>query len=115
MIIDNKSIGSRIRYHRIQNGLSQEELAERTDVSFVYISHIERGEKSPSLKTIIAISNALEVSVDDLIIDNLSFGSTKKDYDLFNIIGDCTREEKDIIVKNISSLKEIIRQYHITK
>ena len=72
MNIDYSSIGARIKYIRTQKGLSQEELAEFADVSPVYISNIERGEKSASLKTVIAVANAMNISTDSILMDNLT-------------------------------------------
>ena len=47
-MIDIESIGSRVKYHRLRNKISQEELAELAQVSRVHISYLERGERIPS-------------------------------------------------------------------
>ena len=65
------SIGARIRYHRTINEISQEELAFRTQMSRVHIGYIERGERAPSLESVINIANALNVSADELLVGNL--------------------------------------------
>ena len=44
-------IGRKIKLLRIQKGLTQEELAERTDLSKGYISQLERDLSSPSIET----------------------------------------------------------------
>lgn len=66
-----KSIGKRIREIRIEYSWSQEELAEKVDVSATYIGMIERGEKLPKLETFIRIVNVLEVTSDDVLQDVL--------------------------------------------
>ena len=38
-MIDIESIGSRVKYHRLRNKISQEELAELAQVSRVHISY----------------------------------------------------------------------------
>lgn len=43
-------------------GLTQEELAKEAKLSQGYISQIERGERIPSIKTLLKISAALGVS-----------------------------------------------------
>ena len=58
-MIDIESIGSRGKYHRIRNKLSQEELADLAKVSRVYISYLECGERIPSMESFINIANAL--------------------------------------------------------
>lgn len=115
MDIDCKSIGARIRYERQRKSLSQGELAELADVSPIYVSNIERGEKSPSLKTIISFANALDVSTDTFLVDNLTSFSKHNDDQVFKILADCYRDEQEIIVRNIRSLKKILRDYKITK
>ncbi|MCC8056958.1 helix-turn-helix transcriptional regulator [Cloacibacillus sp.] len=57
----------KIQKYRIAQGLTQENLAERVDLSVSYISEIENGKKRPSLKTLEKIAAALEVSLVSLI------------------------------------------------
>lgn len=52
-------IGNKIRRIRIQKGLTQEELGERTDLSKGYISQVERDLSSPSMETFFAILEVL--------------------------------------------------------
>ena len=56
-----ESIGRNIRKYRLMKKLRQEDLAEKADLSINYIGAIERGEKIPSLETLIVIINALGV------------------------------------------------------
>lgn len=114
-MIDHKIIGVRIRYHRIKNEMSQEELAFQVHISRVHIGYIERGERAPSLETLINIANVLKISVDELIADNLLVSKSKISATEIDILGDCTTEECSIILQSMISLKKIIRKYHITK
>ena len=56
-----------LRKVRIEKGLSQEELADLADLDRTYISQIERGLKSPSLRSLEKIINGLEVSLSELL------------------------------------------------
>lgn len=47
--------------------LSQEELADRSNLHRTYISQLERGLKSPSLKAIAAIAKALNIAPHALV------------------------------------------------
>lgn len=60
-------IGKRIRRQRIMQEMTQEELAERAEISPSFMGYIERGEKKPSLETIIKISKGLNLSIDFII------------------------------------------------
>ena len=68
------SIGKNIRKYRTSKGMRQEDLAEKTGLTAVYIGMLERGEKLPSLETFINIANALEISSDVLLCEVLSVG-----------------------------------------
>lgn len=70
----NNSIGVNIRKYRIEKGLKQDELAEKAGLSTNYIGMVERGEKMPSLETFIKILNALNVSSDMVLCDELNYG-----------------------------------------
>ena len=72
--MDFASIGRNIRKFRLEKNLRQEDLAEQTGLSSNYIGMVERGEKTPSLETLIHIANALQVSADMLLSDVLEQG-----------------------------------------
>ena len=61
MELDYVSIGRRIKKYRIDLGLKQSQLAERSGVEPSNISHIERAATKVSLPTLVNIANALEV------------------------------------------------------
>ncbi|MBQ9945095.1 MAG: helix-turn-helix transcriptional regulator [Clostridia bacterium] len=72
--MDMYSIGKNIRKYRSTKGMRQEDLAEKTELTAVYIGMLERGEKIPSLETFIKIANALEISSDMLLCEVLDTG-----------------------------------------
>lgn len=54
---------------RKQKGFSQEELANRLNVSRQTISKWEVGESTPDMEKLAAISDLFEVSLDELVLD----------------------------------------------
>jgi transcriptional regulator with XRE-family HTH domain len=56
-----------LRSVRESHGLSQEELAARAGYHRTYIGQLERGEKSPSLRTLFNLSSTLQVTPSVLI------------------------------------------------
>lgn len=72
--MDLSSIGKHIKEKRISKSWKRDELAEKTDLSVVYIGMIERGEKTPKLETFIRIINVLDISADEVLEDVLNDG-----------------------------------------
>ncbi len=61
-------LGKKIKKLRTDLGLSQDELARKTDVPYTTLTKIETGViKKPSVYVVAKIAKALGVSVDDLI------------------------------------------------
>lgn len=56
-------IGKRIRNHRFQLKLSQEELAEKCGLHPTYIGQVERGEKNATLESINKIAAGLNITL----------------------------------------------------
>lgn len=60
------AFGARIRELRKNAGLSQEELADRANVHWTYLSDLERGQQSPTLDVVNRLARALRVTVSEL-------------------------------------------------
>lgn len=63
------SFGARIRARREELGLSQEQLAERANLHWTYVSGIERGVRNPGLNTIGQLAQALDWALTDAVQD----------------------------------------------
>ena len=59
--------GSAIKTERRRRGWSQEELAHRSGLHRTYITDVERGVRNMTVETITKLSNALGVSMTELI------------------------------------------------
>lgn len=70
--MDYTMLGAAIRKKRTERGWKIADLAEKAGVSDDFIGKIERADAIPSLQTVVTIANALEVSVDFLLSDNLA-------------------------------------------
>ena len=64
-----KLFGSNLKTLRLEKGLSQEKLAELSELHRTYISSIELGKRNVSLKNIEAISKALDVPIEKFFVD----------------------------------------------
>ena len=87
-------IGQRIKQLRVMKGLTQEELADRAELSKGFISQVERDLTSPSIATLMDILQCLGVSVSEFFTEEpeeqVVFGKEdyfeKKDTELKNTI-----------------------------
>lgn len=71
-MMDKLTMGDRIKETRKKCGLTQEQLAEKLDISVEYVSQIERGLKMPSMQMFIKLVDVLDVSSDYLLRDTVS-------------------------------------------
>ena len=106
-------IGLRIKYFRAERNLTQEKLAELIDTSCRHIVNIETGRKCPSLSLLVRIANVLNVTADDLLIDNLSHSGGRTDFDVSILMLDCNDTEKAILTKALKNLKALLSEYGI--
>lgn len=69
----NIDIGNKIRKQRIKKHMTQEKLAEYSNLSVNYVSKLERGQKTNiSINKLLDICNALNITVSLLIGDDLN-------------------------------------------
>ena len=68
-----KQVGRNIRQIRLGKGLSQVDLVGRIEgnIDTTNISRIEQGRTNPTLLTLYRIAQALEVSLSDLVANNM--------------------------------------------
>ena len=98
------SIGKNIRAFRLAKKLSQEDLAEMTDLSTNYIGMVERGEKVLSLESFIKIVNALEVSADMILCDVINTGYKVKNSLLTEKLEKLSKEDRSKIYDIVDAL-----------
>ncbi|MGN1305340.1 MAG: helix-turn-helix domain-containing protein [Oscillospiraceae bacterium] len=61
------NIAKGFRSKREEYDLEQQELAQRAGISKSMICAIEKGQRMPSLETVIAVAEALHCSIDELL------------------------------------------------
>jgi len=61
-------LGQRMRDLRLRRDLTQEQLAERSDFTVKYISHVERGIVNVPLVTLAVLAKALDVTISELTL-----------------------------------------------
>lgn len=103
-------IGSKIRELRVIKGLTQEELADRAELSKGFISQLERDLTSPSIATLVDILQCLGVSVSEFFAESSDEQIVFKDEDYFEKIDDELKNQIEWIIPNAQkNLMEPIR------
>lgn len=110
MSLNYNDIGKNIREVRKENGLSQAMLSELVDKSPSYISYIETGAKSMSLDTFVMIANALGVTADRLLMEQLDEKNDITSSQVAALLADCSAFEDGVIIDTIKALKHSMRE-----
>jgi len=95
-------LGKNIKFLRTRKGLTQAILAEKANISIIFISSIERGTKYPQPDILARIAKVLDVEVFELFKGDLVPADSKK------LI---THLSKDIKKKINTALEDIFKQY----
>jgi len=66
MEINLITIGKNIKRFRIERKITQKELAEKIGVSHFWICKLEKGRRNTTIKTLISISEQLQVDLSQL-------------------------------------------------
>lgn len=105
--IDYAKIGKKIKSLRNNAGLTQEQLAEKCDISTSYLGHIERGTRRLSLETAVKIADTLNIGTDELILDNKTPDTTIAPY-VDSVIGKKSKQKQNEFLKIVKVLSEHI-------
>ncbi|MEK4150666.1 helix-turn-helix domain-containing protein [Carnobacterium sp. FSL E2-0243] len=62
------NLGSEVRKLRVEKRMTQQELAEKCELSLPFINLIENNKRNVSLETLVKLLSALEVSLSDFFL-----------------------------------------------
>ena len=110
MEVDYSAIGERIRSTRLSRKITQEILADFTNLSVAHISHIECGKTRVSLPSLISIANALGTTVDTLVYGQADSPYETVDREFLNLLSDCTAKERRLILESAAQFKIALRK-----
>lgn len=69
--MDYTAMGHRIRLLRMAADLTQKELAKKAGISVAFAGHIERGTRIASLETLVKLVEALDGSLDYIVMGKM--------------------------------------------
>ncbi len=96
--MDKRVLGQRLRDARKKKGYTQQALADKAEIGAVYLGEIERGIKFPSINSFIKIIEALEISADYILRDELTSGKAYVYDEITERLKDLTPKERKTVV-----------------
>ena len=100
-MLNTVSMGKRIKECRLKKQLTVEQLAEKLEISVVFMNDIERGVKTPRMENFVKILNALEITADEILFD-----SVRADTDIY--LNEITKKMKRLDNNQIAKVEKVI-------
>lgn len=97
MAIDYSIIGSRIKKARIEKHMTQENLADKLDISVAFLSRVERGSAHINLTRLNQLCNILDISEGYLLNGVSSNSENYLDKEFSNLIKSISPEKQKLI------------------
>lgn len=105
-MIDYTSIGRKIKFYRTKCNKTQASLAEELEVSSKYISALERGVSSLSLKKLEALASHLNVEVVDILADSSDRSRSYGIAEIEAMTKDWTVDQKKLLIDLVRTLNK---------
>lgn len=105
MSVDYTALGKKIKECRLSQGLTQEQLAEKCELSASFLGHIERGTRKLSVETLCCIADMLNVSLDFLLSESVHTHLSRCSY-LETSLAKMDKPKTDILWKIIRIMIE---------
>ena len=106
------NIGEKVKELRIQKGLTQEELADRSELSRGFISQLERDLTSPSIATLVDLLQCLGTDLKDFFNDTEEEQIVFANQDYFEKIDETLHNKIEWIIPNAQ--KNIMEPIRVT-
>lgn len=100
-------LGDTIRQARMDNKMTQEQLAEEINISPTHMKHIESEHRKPSVDVLFSLADVLSFSMDAMLMETQSTDHAKRVNEINLLMNKCTDEELDIF---LAALRELMKQ-----
>ena len=97
MAIDYSVIGQRIKQARLAKNLTQEDLAEKIDISVAFLSRVERGNSHINLKRLNQLCRLLDISEGYVLNGSSSNAENYLDKEFAELLKSCSPEKQRLI------------------
>ena len=98
-----EQLGNKLKQARKKLGLTQDKLAEKTNISTRCIAKIEKGKMNPSFETLYYIVKELQIPTDSLFDINMSEEEENRSRWLY-LYDSCSTEDRELLLKVMECL-----------
>ena len=91
-------LGDTIRQARMDNKMTQEQLAEAINISPTHMKHIESEHRKPSVDVLFSLADVLSFSMDAMLMETQSTDHAKRVNEINLLMNKCTDEALDIFL-----------------
>ena len=106
MAIDYSVIGSRIKQARLAKNMTQEDLADKIDISVAFLSRVERGNSHINLKRLNQLCDLLDVSEGYLLNGASSSSENYLEKEFTDLIKSVSPEKQNLIYNVAKTIAE---------
>ena len=106
MAIDYSVIGSRIKQARLAKNMTQEDLADKIDISVAFLSRVERGNSHINLERLNQLCDLLDVSEGYLLNGASSSSENYLDKEFTDLIKSVSPEKQKLIYNVAKTIAE---------
>lgn len=106
MALDYSVIGSRIKQARLAKNMTQEDLADKIDISVAFLSRVERGNSHINLKRLNQLCGLLDVSEGYLLNGASSSSENYLDKEFTDLIKSVSPEKQKLIYNVAKTIAE---------
>lgn len=99
-------LGDTIRRARMDNKMTQEQLAEAINISPTHMKHIESEHRKPSVEVLFLLADVLNFSMDAMLMETQSTEHAKRVNEMNLMMNKCTDEELDVF---LAALRELMK------
>lgn len=104
MNMDFSNIGKRLQETRVQNKISQKEMAEKLGISTSYIHQLESGKVNAEFEKFVRVCDFLNVSIYEVLNEKNENIIRYMDKELYELIIKCSIEKQKFIYNMVKLL-----------
>lgn len=97
MAVDYSIIGERLKKARLGNEMTQEDLAEKLDVSVAFLSRVERGSSHINLKRLSQVCSILDVDEGYILNGASNSSESYLENEFSDLLKSCSPEKQKLI------------------